>query len=74
MLLADIFPAKQTQQKLVECSETSSSIIRTHKNPLWTHNYLPAGFQQKNRSFLFRFNISVAVLLCVGTELVQFVQ
>jgi hypothetical protein len=48
MLLARIFPEKQTQQKLVECSETSSSIIRTHKKkPLRTHNYFPAGFQQK---------------------------
>jgi hypothetical protein len=32
MLLAGIFPAKQTQQKLVERSEISSSIIQTHKN------------------------------------------
>jgi hypothetical protein len=31
MLLAGIFPAKQTHQKLVECSETSSSIILTHE-------------------------------------------
>jgi hypothetical protein len=46
-LFAGIFPAKQTQQKLVECSEISSSIIQTHENPLQTHNYLPAGIQQK---------------------------
>jgi hypothetical protein len=48
MLLAGIFPAKQTQQKLVECSESSSSITQTQKNPLETHNHFPAGFQQKN--------------------------
>ncbi len=47
LLLAGIFPAKQTQQKLVECSEISSSVIRTHKTPLQTHNYFPDGFQQK---------------------------
>jgi hypothetical protein len=47
MLLAGIFPAKRTQQKLVECSETPSSIIRTHKNPLPTHYHFAAGFQQK---------------------------
>jgi hypothetical protein len=47
MLLAGIFPAKRTQQKLVECSETSSSIIRTHKNPLQTHDF-PAGSSKKN--------------------------
>ncbi len=47
MLLAGIFPSKQTQQKLVECSEISSSIIQTHKTPLQTHNNFPAGFQQK---------------------------
>jgi hypothetical protein len=46
MLLAGIFPAKQTQQKLVECSEISSFINETHKNPLQTHNYFTAGFQQ----------------------------
>jgi hypothetical protein len=33
MLLAGIFPAKQTPQKLVECSEISSSMIETHKKP-----------------------------------------
>ncbi len=33
MLLAGIFPAKRTQQKLVDCSEISSSIIQTHKIP-----------------------------------------
>jgi hypothetical protein len=47
MLLGSIFPAKQTQQILVECSEISSPIIRTHKTPLQTHNYFPAGIQQK---------------------------
>ncbi len=46
MLLAGIFPAKQTQQKLVECSEVSPFIFWTHKNSLQTHNYVPAGFQQ----------------------------
>ncbi len=29
----------------------SSSIIRTHKYPLRTYNYFPAGFQQKNVKF-----------------------
>jgi hypothetical protein len=52
MLLAGIFPAKRTQQKLVECSEISSFIIQTRKNPLQTHNYFPAGFQQKNMLIL----------------------
>ncbi len=47
MLLAGIFPAKQTQQKLVECSEIPSSITQTHKTPFQTHNYFPAGLQQK---------------------------
>jgi hypothetical protein len=47
MLLAGILPAKQTQQKLVECSEISSSMIQTHNNHLRTHNDFPAGFQQK---------------------------
>jgi hypothetical protein len=47
MLLAGIFPAKQTQETLVECSEISSSIIQTHKTPLQNHTYIPAGFQQK---------------------------
>jgi hypothetical protein len=51
MLLAGIFPAKQTHQKLVECAEISSSIMQTHKNPLQTHNYFSAGFQQKKRAF-----------------------
>ncbi len=49
---AGIFPAKQTQPKLVECSEVSSSIIQTHNPrpslPLQTYNYFSAaGFQQK---------------------------
>jgi hypothetical protein len=48
LLLAGISPAKQTQQKFVEYSEISSSIIWTHKYPLQTHNYFPPGFQQKN--------------------------
>ncbi len=49
MLLAGIFPAKYTQQKLVESSETSSSMIhQTHENPFQTHKYFPAGFQQEN--------------------------
>jgi hypothetical protein len=51
LLAAGIFPAKQTQQKLVECSEISSSVIQTHKTPLpKTHNYLPARFQQKKKA------------------------
>ncbi len=33
MMLGGIFPAKQTKQKLVEGSETSSSIIQTLKPP-----------------------------------------
>ncbi len=33
MLLAGIFPAQQTQKKLVECSEIASSIVQTHKTP-----------------------------------------
>jgi hypothetical protein len=33
MLLAGILPVKQTQQKCLECSEISSSIIQTDENP-----------------------------------------
>jgi hypothetical protein len=47
MFLARIVPAKQTQQKLVECSEISASIIQTQKKTLQTRNYFPAGIQQK---------------------------
>jgi hypothetical protein len=46
MLLAGIFTAKRTQQKLVECLETSS-IIQTHKKPLRTHNYFLLGSSKK---------------------------
>ncbi len=48
MLLAGIFTAKQTQQKVMECSKIWSSIIRSEpiQNPLQTHNYFPDGFQQ----------------------------
>jgi hypothetical protein len=52
MLLAGIFPAKQTQQKVMECSEISSPIIQTHKNPLRTHNFFPAGFHKKLLNFM----------------------
>jgi hypothetical protein len=51
MLLASIFPAKQTQQKVMECSEISSPIVRTHKNPLRAHNFFPAGFHKKIAKF-----------------------
>jgi hypothetical protein len=51
MLLAGIFPAKQTQDKVMECSKISSSMIRIHKTPLQTHNYFPAGFQQNIARF-----------------------
>jgi hypothetical protein len=40
MLLTGIFPAKQTQQELVECSEISSSIIQTHTTPATPKNYI----------------------------------
>jgi hypothetical protein len=51
MLLAGIFPAKQTQRKLVECSETSPFLIQTHKKTaLRTQKYFPAGFQQKKKA------------------------
>jgi hypothetical protein len=60
-LLAGIFPAKQTQQKLVESSEISYPIIRTHKIPLRTYNYIPAGFQQKSCYILWRCNISASL-------------
>ncbi len=48
MLLAGIFPAKQTQQKVMDCSEISSPMIRTYKTPLGTHNVSPAEFHKKN--------------------------
>jgi hypothetical protein len=51
MLLAGIFAAKQTQQKVMECSEISSPRIQTHKNPLQTHNFFPAGFPKKIAKF-----------------------
>jgi hypothetical protein len=47
MLLAGILPAKRNQQKVMEFSEISSAIIQTHKTPLQTHNFFPAGFHEK---------------------------
>jgi hypothetical protein len=53
MLLAGIFPAKRTQQKVMECSEISSPIIRTHKkNPLETHDFFPPGFHKKKLNLM----------------------
>jgi hypothetical protein len=86
MLLAGIFPAKQTQQNVMECSkinkksqthnirvpgimgthnilqlflwqalecsEILSPIIRTHKNPLRTHNYFLLGSIKKLLNFM----------------------
>jgi hypothetical protein len=66
MFLAGIFPAKQTQQKVIECSEFSSSIIRTHKTPLQTHNYFPAGFQRKK---IAKFYGDVSLVLAIKFSL-----
>ncbi len=35
----------------MECSEISSPIIGTHKTPLQTHNFFPAGFHKKIDKF-----------------------
>jgi hypothetical protein len=44
-------PSKRTQQKVMECFEILSPIIRTYKNPLRTHNFSPAGFHEKIAKF-----------------------
>ncbi len=81
ILLAGNFRAKQTQQKVMECSKVSSSIIQTHKKPLQTHNYLPAGFQKKKPKFygnvtlvnegvgLYKWELSVTSEFFVGSKL-----
>jgi hypothetical protein len=52
MLLAGIFPAKQTQQEVMECSKIASSIIRTHKKtPTEPITFFLLGSSKKNSNF-----------------------
>jgi hypothetical protein len=44
-------PSKQTQQKVMECSEILSPIIQTHKNPLQTHDFSPAGLHKSAKFY-----------------------